>query len=452
MDKMLETLLESFESGEVPRCFIDVKSGKNFGQPTVSDFGDCFPFVWYWGKVRGRNDFVEWAESTSKISIRQFQAGNGLFLTKFGERDFEAKKNYFDADKMSDVSLGLNLMYQLTKDEFYLKSCADFFDGLSSEMISNNFICYKKSNWIKWPVSNGKFTGLYIEEAVNLSNYSKNKKYFEFAEKSSEPWIENSFFKENGLFSFASTSRILKPVIGLIFKKETGLPIDSVMLTKSNVNLIFGLVKVYDSSKSDFLENVFEKWVNALEQKMLMGEGVFRALWPGDWKVHYLGGDHAVIDALLEIYKVTGKKEALNLAESVASAWLSKADKSGLIPEIFFEYSSPLKISNPSMEKKFISRLDSQTDFLVVLLKLSELSGNKKYARGAAKILEGILGAHSFKNLFVEYYNIKTGKPENFVVETKFLFLLLKVFIAIEEMAKGNKINSPFMNELLRDR
>ena len=69
----------------------------------------------------------------TKNVISKYQQQNGLFITN---RNLDKINNSYikiiNSDKMSDVSLGLNLMFQLTKDQFYLDSAIKFFNGLEN--------------------------------------------------------------------------------------------------------------------------------------------------------------------------------------------------------------------------------------------------------------------------------------------------------------------------------
>ena len=48
------------------------------------------------------------------------------------------------------------------------------------------------------------------------------------------------------------------------------------MLTKSNSNLIFGLIRLQTHIKSKHLDYALTKWVDSLESKLLTKENIFR--------------------------------------------------------------------------------------------------------------------------------------------------------------------------------
>jgi len=130
-------------------------------------------------------------------------------------------------------------------------------------------------------------------------------------------------------------------------------------------------------------------------------------------------------------------EEILKLAKSCADSWIKHQSKTGLIPH--------------SIENQF-SRLDPQTDFAVVLLKLSEITGKKKYHTSAVKTLNGILKYHKLDVGYVDYVNIETKEKRDFIIQTKFLSLLLKLFLLTYEISKKKIYENDLLKSLIRDR
>jgi hypothetical protein len=176
----------------------------------------------------------------------------------------------------------------------------------------------------------------------------------------------------------------------------------------------------------------------------------------GKGSVVSLEGNHAILDALLEIWLRLKNEQILETVEFVANAWIERQDSSGLIPEGISEpiprFSTGI-IPRTSFIDPHLSRLDSQTDFLVFLLKLYDVTNDSKYYTSSLNILQAITKYHKFDEGYVEYVNIPSKEKVSYVIETKYLSLLLKSFIAHIEVLKGEKIvNNPLLSNLLRDR
>ena len=71
----------------------------------------------------------------------------------------------------------------------------------------------------------------------------------------------------------------------------------------------------------------------------------------------------------------------------------------------------------------------------------------------AKNIADGVIKHHKYKEGFVEFVNIKTGEKKGHVIETKFLFLLLKLFILFHEIENGKEVyKDKLIKDLIRDR
>jgi uncharacterized protein YyaL (SSP411 family) len=441
----------------IPREYTNVKTGEVFGNVMVDDFGDYIPFMYWLGKLTNKK-YCAWAKEKAMYTLNHFQMPNGLLCTSFKERGVPEKNNNktFNADKMSDAVLGMNLMHELTEEKSYATAVKKFFAGLSKHMTSGKgFVYYKKHPLGVFPFSMGKYCGLYIEEAVKHYEATQDERALQYAKKLAKPWINDSFFKKTGLFPFKCTIPAIKPFASLAFKKQTSFSFNTAMLTKSNTNLLFGLTRLQAIIEDEQLEQAVLHWSKNVEKKLLTKENIFKTLWPGK-TLSYLGSDHAAIDALAEVHIVTGSDQALQLAITATEGWLKLQSQSGLIPETPYHYNInqlSKMMRNPSMAKPGISRLDSQTDFGVMLLRIHELTGEEKYRKAALKIAKGIITHHKHGKGFTEFVDVNTHKQFGHVIETKFLFLLLKFFLALVEVDKGIKIyKTPWLKDMVRDR
>jgi len=171
--------------------------------------------------------------------------------------------------------------------------------------------------------------------------------------------------------------------------------------------------------------------------------------------LYYLGADHAAIDALLEIYLVNKNRKALALAKNVTDSWLKHMSPLGLIEESPYENDKRLKriLRNYSMTRKKISRLDSQTDFAVVLVKMYELTKEKRYLKAAERIIDGVLKHHKYGKGFAEFVDVENGNQSGSVIETKFLFLFLKILLLLHVSRREERIyKDRLLKDIIRDR
>lgn len=455
----LADYLISLTDNKVPLEYTDIENDKMFGNITVDDLGDNIPFIAWLGYLNNKK-YLEWAEDQAQTIVKHYQMPNGLLCTRHLKKGYPKKNNnkVFNADKMSDSALGLNLMYSLTKDETYMTSLLIFFIGLIEVISSQGFIYYKKSPFFTFPFSTGKYCGLYIEELIKAYEPRGCEGLLTYAKILAYPWIREPFFKRNGLFPFKCTNPMIKPFAQILFKRTTSFTFDTAMLTKSNANLIFGLVRLQTVVKDPEIERALNLWVKAVQTKLLTHEGILTSIWQENKSrtISYLGADHAAIDALLEIYHVTNNKSAYDLAIRITNGWIKLQSETGLVIETPYNYDTKelsKLMKNYSMTRTDISRLDSQTDFAIMVLKVYELTEDVKYLSVAEKIAKGIIEYHKFGKGYVEFVNTETGEQIIKPIETKYLFLLLKLFLLMYEVKRGKKIyKDALIKDIIRDR
>lgn len=461
-EEIAEIVIEASQK-RIPGEFFLNNKRITLGNLMIDDFGDYLPFFAWLGKLN-RKKYSNWAELISNKIISNFQLSNGLLITNFdsSKRSKSPKTHSFNADKMSDALLGINLMYQLTLDKKYLSSSAKLLRGIKRIMLKRNFVIYKSFlGTLQVPLSSGKYAGLYIEEAVRLYEFTKEKEYLYLAKNMTDAWINNTYFIKNGIFPFVCTSTIMKPFVNLALDLKTTFNLNTAMLTKANTNLISGICRLYRHTGSPALKNALLKWGNSVEKKLLLKNGTLSSIYEkgrGARKLSYLAADQAAIEVLLDIYMATNDKHMLDLAVNLSRSWIALAGKTGLIPEIPFTFHikglSPIMV-NESMKKKGISRLDSQTDFGIVLLKLYELTKKQYIKKAADRILNAVFKYHVVNQNVFEFVNVQDGsliEPAN-KIETKMLTLLLKFPLVKYEITNKKRIyKDGLLRDLLRDR
>ena len=457
--------LFSIKGNGIFKEWIDLNKKQTLGKVMVDDLGDTSPFAYYvYDNYSINNNKKDEIDLYTKYVIKKYQQENGLFITN---RDLEVKNNsylnIFNSDKMSDIAVGLNLMFQLTNDIFYKNSSIRFFNGLENINIVDYPIAYMKYGFVKVPWFSGKWDGLYMEEKVNLYKITDDQQYIDSAMRSAMYWINTKFFKKYGLFSFESTP-FFKPVMRSLFKQMLNLRFDIAMSSKANTNLIFGLTELYLITNDKKLKNALLKWVNATDNLLLHNDGYFYSFWSEIKGPSYvfLGHDHAMIDALLDIYLSTGFEKALIVAKSNIDYWLSRQTDEGYFPQgaIGEKVLPPNRLLSNRQKAKWLkgetsnmARLDIHTDYGVMLLKMYEITGDKKYFDACKSMIEGLVKHSSYSGAYVDIINTKTLKKDYFLIETKFLFLLTKLFTAFDLIEKNGSIyNNSLFKSLIRDR
>ena len=250
-DKLIKFILSSNQAPYF-REYTNIQNGKSFGNLMIEDLGDTMPFL-FWAGQNLDFKYSEIADNASKFFIKKFQQNDGFFTTepKFGF--------IYNFDKMTDISLGLNLMYLLTNNHVHLDASKKLFDAIGK--FTDGFIPYLYFVSLRFGLnfSSGKF-GLYIEELCNLYNFTGDRKYLKIAKNISLFWINNKYFKENGLFPFVVKSKFIKDLVNILFRKKFGFNIDSAMSSKANTNLVYGFNAFYKKKKDMEIYTSFQKW------------------------------------------------------------------------------------------------------------------------------------------------------------------------------------------------
>ncbi|HLD41607.1 MAG TPA: hypothetical protein VJB06_01100, partial [archaeon] len=191
--KKLFDYLLSIKKEDFWKELIDLETNINYGQTMIDDLGDTMPFMAWFGK--GHKKYLEEADRISRLSINKF-GKNGLYKTT--NSSALSKFSFFDSNKMSDLILGINLLYQITKNKFYLEASKNFFNSLESLLTSKEgFVNLIYLNGIKLKFTSGSFSGLYIEELCNLYSFSKDERYLRQAQRIADYWLNTDSFKKS---------------------------------------------------------------------------------------------------------------------------------------------------------------------------------------------------------------------------------------------------------------
>jgi hypothetical protein len=190
-------------------------------------------------------------------------------------------------------------------------------------------------------------------------------------------------------------------------------------LAKDNSNLVYALIEAYKKTKDDKYKEAVKKWIFSFEKYFMRGNNVYRFL-NRNYSVNEIntGHIHPVIDILCDTYVFVSKDQKyIDLAFRIMDKVISNYKwDNGLIPTI---------------PNKNFNSLDIQTDFIVSLWRISEISGNDKYKKISYNIYESIIKYHFSDfglNNSVDINGNQIGK-----VEPKYNALFLKAMILMEQ-------------------
>jgi uncharacterized protein YyaL (SSP411 family) len=249
--------------------------------------------------------------------------------------------------------------------------------------------------------------------------------------------LEIPTFKTMGIFpSFVSSSWGSLLALHPQYKKR----FRETMFIKSNANALHGLLSLYQKNNDPKLKAAIEHWFAGVTKHFIDHDGFVihtAEIEEGRLTKTVTGSasNHTAIDLFSDLANHFKEARYLDAAEHTARAWLSIQGTTGLFP---------LSPTNRT------SDLDSQTDMIVALWKLHELSGKEEYRAAADRALEGVLTHHKQPGGYVLGVNVDSGTIVSAWYKTKFIALFLK---ALHLYIDGRKIyQNEELFELLKDR
>jgi len=420
------------------------------------DIGDVVPFLYWSGEYLQDNQLKDWACHQMDLYIQLLQRPSGIFASSVKSTPFHP--DVVDYRDISDLIVGLDLMYMLTGLERYLDSISAFYSHLERDRLIAgrglpNFL-YVPALHVALPLSFGQAAGIFIEEAVQMAAYSDDSRYIQLARHLAQPWIACRQFESTGLFPFLLPKRAWKPLLGFLMKLRTGLTLDLAVTFKQNTNLCFGLIGLFDATHDQTIGNALVKWCDSVTDLLRDDKGLFYGIYSFTTRARQhltLNYNNAIMDVFLDLAIRCGTGRFVEAAERCALAWLENRTPEGLIPQGIqgqFRAFAENKVMPSS-----VIWLDSQVDFAIVLMKLCELTGTKSLRAAVDQILAAIIAAFRYADTYVDMVDSPAAKPYRKVIEVKFLSLYLKLLLAYANVADGDTLTQD--NKLLllvRDR
>ena len=431
---------------------IDASTGRILSRKSfIDDLGDYVQnFAWL-GKVTNNQKYIDWSINQVRLCDQLAFTKYNIFNHKITADQIKAKLNPTTSlypSSSGDIITGLTCLYSITENQYILNIAKKLVEGIKKSLKRNQIPRFFFPKLCLYaPITSPDVTGNVIEELVNLYYFTKNEKYIEFSKTLLEPWIKDKYFLEHGLFpskKLIYADNFFGKNAFNLFLKLAGIKMMNITsMIKHNTNMIYGMLNIYKANPDKRLKNLIETWLNSVEEKLLTDDG-FYSMWNGSSRKGFyisLANNHAIIDAFLESYLLFKDKKYLRIVEDVTKKWLDRQSRIGLFPE------SP---DNPDESRRV--KLDPNTDFMVLLLKIYEATRNKKYMKSALSCLEGILKYHKTDNGLIWATDSETGKVICSTMHVKFLTLFLKALLTTCTVLSKKRILEPKIKILTRDR
>lgn len=398
---------------------------------SFEDLADYLPFILYYDEKKVFND--ELKKTISKLQNNNFiyKKANKFPLNLFS-RSYDQSDLVFGLILASFENKKYIPIAEKTIESWYQR----FFKKESMFILDLKPI---PKGLINIKIQSLDDFGMFIEMYTLLFELTNKKKHLKKAEKIYNHLINSKEFKKNLFFPFYFTNsfsgkKLTKHIKG--FSKRN----NEFQLIKQNSNTIFGIIRLMKQTQDENIKKTFkeiiENFINNFYDEKL---NIFYTNY--NIKTKENGSDLTVfhfIELLIEAHLNLDDKKYLNIAIKIVDETLKNQNSNtGLLP--FYNPKSKNSLKRFTVNKN-VSWLDAEIDFLVASLRVYELTKDKKLFNKLDKLLNGIIKYHKTQFSYSSCVNIETGKITDGVYSTKMLALILKGFIAFENI--GNLNNS----------
>lgn len=406
------------------------------------DFGDFAPFMAWLDKIKGRGENGSWVYGQFERMKSLLKQDCGFYTPFFGTK--VRKSPFFPAYVINnmDLTLGFEIMHRLTGEEEYKLEFIGICDSLVKHAISRKgfvlnsvipaFNLYVPSHGcIRYkPVVSGVFAELLCDAYQMTGDY----RYIEKARNLLNAFIETKAFRKYGIFP--------DNVYPFIYS-STGTS----SLTKSNTSMISGMLRLYDATQDWALKEEIEHALLGIKSQFTSPEGCFYMsfdLKGGSVKSKIIekGYNQPVMGNLIDAFMVLGDKEYLGMAEKCAEFWMKNQSDNGL----FFER----KVGQAGWYR---CTLDSFADMVIIMGKLYEITGKKKYRKSVERSGRGFEFFLADNGCLYQSVDSRNGDILGRENELKFLGGALKGMLTAYTVLRGESIFKDSSKILLtRDR
>lgn len=392
-----------------------------------NDLGDYLPFF----RFMGDHEFCK----EQIADLRRYRLSNYLLPPELSFKGIPYSTSY----EHEDYLLGMLDVYDYIPNVISETEMRATLDAIYQNFFKNG----RPRSWrlAVWPhflpIVDGRDT-LFVELFVDAARSLKDETYSEYA-KNIALFFEKTK-KIRGLLPDIIPTNILGKFIArfLMNTNKTG----RTGIIKSNISWWWSLLAMYRMShEAKWLDQI--KAAHAtLVHELMRADG---AIQTGHWKhstLHpepiMLVENFPAIDWLVDCAYFLNIPEFIETAEKIAAFWLKQQNETtGLFPrEIGI----------------LPDDLDDNTDMVVALYKLAEITSKDIYRAAANKALEGIWRFHreTTHHSYLHEVDYTTGVRASSFFKIKFTCLLLKAFILVD--TKRSPLKDAEMWELLRDR
>lgn len=399
--------------------FLEKNKDTVFNAHIYPDIGDYLPFFLFFGE----QDFIDLHIAQLRNALKK-----GILVSEhktFGLSHLAKSYEY------SDYLLGLLDYYEMTQTE----TAKDFlFQNVATAIqlfkLDSKKLCsfrYTPLN-IAIPIIDTR-DGMFIEIFVDLYKTFNDKQYLEIANSVARQLMNNAHMQTRGYLP-----DFIAHGWGIVLKCITPKKFSNVTFCKNNTNTLYGLLSLYSVTKDKKIICTIEKMVDTLldAEINLVPKYKDREDCPA-----FLTSSFAFIDFLCDVYTETKNIKFIEQAERIALFWLHQQGATGLFPHF------------SDINETF---LDSETDMIVALYKVFEVTQKSIYKDAADRCFQGLLTYHQ-QHGFPLGVNIHTGVICNPIQRTKFIALFLKTIILYISYSEGKTIyGNVFLYNILRDR
>lgn len=392
-----------------------------------NDFGDYIPFFAFLGE----REFC----AEQMAALRSHRLKNYLLPPEFKYLGIPCTRSY----EHSDYLLGLLDIFEQLPGIVSKKEMEDNLSVVHEYFFSSNI----PHSWVfdvwphQLPLADCK-DGIFVELFVDASRVLNEPRYLDWAEKIADFFVRAK--KNNGLLpNVVPSNKIGSVLINFLTKKEQRSHIG---IIKYNISWWWALLALYRVSKKDDWLKEIHMSHSALCDYLLTADG---AVMTGEWEVDKIIPDEIklvenfpALDWLIDCAFFLQDVAFLKTAEKIACFWLKQQSATtGLFPAI---------------AGGIVDDMDNNTDMIIALIKLAEMTGNSVYAEAADRAIEGTWKFHRVEHekIYAHSVDISTGKIVDGGAKIKFICLWLKVLIV--RSTGRSPLSDLNMWSLLRDR
>lgn len=417
---------------------VDVTDGKVVDSNcAVDELGDYIQYIIYLGILTPESNYVNWSLNTIQSISESYQSEKGLFYNK--PKNILLKNNLLSINN-ADTITGLVSSYIYTKCDLLKPIIEKFAEGAFRHFTEYNYFGYGYlcGDKLKVSLANLLFSAYFIEEILSYMECTGDMNYLGRIRDVIDANIAHRYFNEHGVFQARIPLGLRGAVWSLAYRSIKNDSLKTTFLVKDNVYFLFALLKYYSIVRNDSIRDIITNTYNNLFRLFSQQGLIFNKWNPARGCIgapSNLAHSHSIIELQLDLYHELDDEKYLNQAVEMTEIWLRRESSLQVINEVIEETES-------------YSLLDSNVDLAINLVKLSEKAGRSAYLEKAFDIAMGVI--KYFKAPHGYYWKIDTvnGNPLETKIETKYLGLLLKLFLVLMEAAHNKSV---FRNKLLRN-